>query len=79
LVANYDIARLPLGSHQLLIFGGTADAFRKMRKSKEADDFEAKFEAKKKEMLESYALTRATAVTKVTPSRKLYYMRRRYI
>jgi hypothetical protein len=69
-----DVPRLPLGSHSILVYGGTADAMRKLMRLDEADRFEQLYQAGKQEMITSYLLTRGSGVPKITPSRRLRRM-----
>ena len=66
-----DVPRLPVGSHSTLVFGGTADALRKLMRLDEADRFEQLYQAGKLEMITSYLLTRGSGVPRVFPSRRL--------
>ena len=70
LSADADVPRLPLGSHNLLVLGGTADALRKLMRLDEADRFEQRFQVAKMEMVANYALTRASGTPRVVPSRR---------
>jgi hypothetical protein len=79
LSADADVPRLPLGSHSLLVLGGTADALRKLMRLDEADRFEQRYQAGKMEMITSYTLTRGSGTPKVVPSRRLKNMTRRTI
>jgi len=79
LSADADVPRLPLGSHSVLVLGGTADALRKLMRLDEADRFEQKYQIAKTEMVASYALTRGTGTPRVRPSRRLSNMTRRII
>jgi hypothetical protein len=72
--SDSDVPRLPLGAHSTLVFGGTADALRKLMRLDEADRFEQLYQAGKQEMITSYLLTRGSGVPKVTPSRRLRRM-----
>lgn len=74
LSSDSDVPRLPLGAHSTLVFGGTADALRKLMRLDEADRFEQLYQAGKQEMITSYLLTRGSGVPKVTPSRRLRRM-----
>ena len=74
LSADTDVPRLPLGSHSLLVLGGTADGMRKLMRLDEADRFEQKYQAGKMEMITSYTLTRLGQTPKVTPGRRLRNM-----
>jgi len=74
-----DVPRLPLGSHSLLVLGGTADALRKLMRLDEADRFEQKYQAGKIEMIASYALNRGTGTPRIVPSRRAKSMTRRTI
>jgi hypothetical protein len=74
LSADADVPGLPLGSHSILVLGGTADAMRKLMRLDEADRFEQKYQAGKMEMITSYLLTRGSGVPKITPSRRLRRM-----
>jgi len=71
LSADTDGPRLPLGAHSVLVYGGTADALRKLMRLDEADRFEQLYQTKKQEMITTYLLTRGSGVPKVTPSRRL--------
>lgn len=71
LSADTDVPRLPLGAHSVLVYGGTADALRKLMRLDEADRFEQLYQTKKQEMITTYLLTRGSGVPKVTPSRRL--------
>jgi hypothetical protein len=79
LSADADVPRLPLGSHSLLVLGGTADALRKLMRLDEADRFEQRYQAGKMEMVTSYTLTRGSGTPKVVPSRRIKNMTRRVI
>jgi len=68
---NSDTPRLPLGSHSVLVDGGTASALRKMMRLDEADRFEQMYEIGKMEMIAEYALTRGSGVPRITPSRRI--------
>ncbi len=69
-----DVPRLPLGSHSILVLGGTADALRKLMRLDEADRFEQLYQAGKIEMITSYLITRGSSVPKIRPSRRLRRM-----
>jgi hypothetical protein len=71
---NADVPRLPLGSHSTLIYGGTADAMRKLMRLDEADRFEQLYQGGKMEMITSYLLTRGSGTPRVFPSRRLRNM-----
>ena len=71
LSADTDVPRLPNGAHSVLVFGGTADALRKLMRLDEADRFEQLYQAGKMEMITSYLLTRGSGVPRVFPSRRL--------
>lgn len=71
LSADADVPRLPVGSHSTLVYGGTADALRKLMRLDEADRFEQLYQAGKLEMITSYLLTRGSGVPRVFPSRRL--------
>ena len=74
LSSDSDVPRLPLGSHSLLVLGGTADGMRKLMRLDEADRFEQKYQAGKVEMVTSYTLTRLGQTPRVTPARRLRNM-----
>lgn len=79
LSATSDVPRLPLGSHSVLVYGGTADALRKLMRLDEADRFEQMYQAGKMEMVTSYALNRGSGTPRITPSRRLKNMYERII
>jgi azurin len=79
LSADADVPRLPLGSHSILVYGGTASALRKLMRLDEADRFEQMYQAEKVSVIMNYQLTRASGVPKITPSRRLKHMRERNI
>jgi hypothetical protein len=74
-----DVPRLPLGSHSLLVVGATADMLRKLMRLDEADRYEQRYQMGKMEMITSYALTRASGVPKIRPSRRVSNMVNRNI
>ena len=71
LSSDSDVPRLPLGSHSILVFGGTADALRKLMRLDEADRFEQLYQRGKAEMVATYMLTRGSGTPRVTPARRL--------
>ena len=71
LSSDSDVPRLPIGAHSVLVYGGTADALRKLMRLDEADRFEQLYQAGKLEMITSYLLTRGSGVPRVRPSRRL--------
>lgn len=74
LSGDSDVPRLPLGSHSVLVLGGTADGMRKLMRLDEADRFEQKYQAGKMELITSYTLTRGTGIPRVRPGRRLRNM-----
>lgn len=70
LSSNSDVPRLPLGSHSLLVYGGTADAMRKLMRLDEADRYEQLYQAGKQELIATYTLTRASGTPRVRPPRR---------
>ena len=74
LSSNSDVPRLPLGSHSVLVAGGTADALRKLMRLDEADRFEQMYRAEKINIITSYQLTRGTGTPRVRPPRRLERM-----
>ena len=68
--SDTDVPRLPLGSHSILVFGGTADALRKMRRYDEANQFELLYQKGKMDMIKNYALTRQSHPPRVRPTRR---------
>ncbi len=74
LSADADVPRMPLGSHSLLVVGGTSDALRKQLRYEEADAYEVKYQMAKQEMLATYALTRQAQTPRMRPSSNLRQM-----
>lgn len=74
LSSDDDTPRLPLGSHSILIDGGTAEAFRKLRVLDQADRYSRIYNMGKLNAVASYALTRGAGPVKVYPSRNLRKM-----
>ena len=79
LSSDSDVPRLPLGSHSVLVLGGTAAALRKLMRLDEADRFEQMYQMERINIIASYQLTRGTGTPKVTPSRRLRRMTDRRI
>lgn len=71
LSADADVPRLPNGAHSVLVFGGTADALRKLMRLDEADRFEQLYQAGKMEMITTYLLTRGSGTPRVRPPRRV--------
>ena len=71
LSSDSDVPRLPLGSHSILVWGGTASAMRKLMRLDEADRYEQLYQASKREMIAEYALTRGSGIPRVRPPRRL--------
>jgi hypothetical protein len=61
------------------VFGGTADALRKLMRLDEADRFEQLYQAGKMEMITSYLLTRGSGVPRVRPPRRVRHLTDRNI
>lgn len=74
LSADADVPRLPLGSHSILVTGGTASALRKLMRLDEADRFEQMYQNERVNTIASYQLTRGTGTPRVRPSRRLRSM-----
>ena len=74
LSSDSDVPRLPLGSHSVLVLGGTANALRKLMRLDEADRFEQLYRAGKLEMIATYMLNRGTGTPRVSPARRLRRM-----
>ena len=79
LSSDSDVPRLPLGSHSVLVLGGTAAALRKLMRLDEADRFEQMYQMERINIIASYQLTRGTGTPRVTPSRHLSRMTDRRI
>jgi len=69
-----NVPRLPLGSHSILVLGGTSDAYRKLRHFDKADELEAKYQLAKREMVANYSLTRAAGPVTIYPPRRVKRM-----
>lgn len=74
LSSDSNIPRLPLGSHSVLVTGGTADGWKKLRVLDEADRYERLYQQQKMEMVANYALTRASGPAIIYPTRRLRSM-----
>lgn len=71
---NADVPRIPLGSHSLLVLGGTADALRKIFKYDQADAYEGRYQLGKQNLIASYALTRQAQTPRMRASSNLRRM-----
>lgn len=79
LSGDTDVPRLPLGSHSILVYGATADAYRRLNMTDKANDFEELYRAGADQMITSYALTRGSEPRRIRPSRRLSNMSKRII